>query len=311
LVWFGYNHNHLTSLAGTALVQLLLDEGAGVNAKSGSPVSPLGAAAYSNNESMVQLLLDAGADVNARSSAYGCPLALAAHQGSESAMRLLLDAGADINAEAGRYGCPLGAATSVGEEGAVRLLLNAGADINNSGGAYGCPLGTAAWWHQDSVVRLLLDAGADVNAEGGRFGYPLGAAASVNNYIESVRLLLDSGADIDRYGGSCSLDLLSTTAQRHGVIARLQLKTTCDAVENGGLLNTVLSCAALTEEGFSSELTQLLVKTWASLPPCPRAQRVIAPLYTEEYDWRRLTDSDEVDFYGEVEEENRRRRRSI
>jgi hypothetical protein len=189
----------------------------------------------------------------------------------------------------------------------VQLLLDAGADVNAIGGDYGCPLGAAAYWGREGVVRLLLDAGADNNAKGGKYGCPLGAAAFGNEF-EAAQLLLGSGADMNLYGGFYSHRLLSAEAQRRGIMTLLQLETRCDAVENGGLLNTVLSCAAMSGYGFDLKLMQLLLKTWASSLPHSRAQRVLAPPYSDEDDHLRDARFPSED---EVKRKERSRRKSI
>lgn len=56
---------------------------------------------------MVQLLLDWGAYVNARSGHQGTALQVAARHGTTDALRMLLDKGADANAPPGHMALPL------------------------------------------------------------------------------------------------------------------------------------------------------------------------------------------------------------
>ncbi|SLM40588.1 P-loop containing nucleoside triphosphate hydrolase, partial [Lasallia pustulata] len=108
------------SLAGvTELVQLLLKNGADVNAQGGIYGNALQAASWGGHESVVQLLLKNGADVNAQGGHFGNALPAAALQavyctGRESVVQLLLKNGADVNAQGGQFGNALQAASCGG-----------------------------------------------------------------------------------------------------------------------------------------------------------------------------------------------------
>ncbi|SLM33828.1 P-loop containing nucleoside triphosphate hydrolase [Lasallia pustulata] len=163
-------------LAGvTELVQLLLKNGADVNAQGGFYGNALEVASVYGHESVVQLLLKNGADVNAQG--YGNALQAASAGGHESVVQLLLENGADVNAQGGRYGNALQAASEGGHESVVQLLLKNGADVNAQGGGYGNALQAASCGGDESVVQLLLKNGADANAQGGQFGNALQAAS--------------------------------------------------------------------------------------------------------------------------------------
>lgn len=97
---------HVAAYEGNvACVKLLLDRGAGVNAKaefwkgnSRHPETPLHYAASENNLEVARLLLDRGADVNAKGTFDITPLHVAARAGHLEMCRLLLDCGADVAA---------------------------------------------------------------------------------------------------------------------------------------------------------------------------------------------------------------------
>ncbi|KIK64492.1 hypothetical protein GYMLUDRAFT_415268 [Collybiopsis luxurians FD-317 M1] len=88
-------------------------------------------------ETVVQLLLENGADVNAQGSFYGTALHAATEKGNEAVVKLLLENGADVNAQGGDYGNALVAAAQGGNEAVVKLLLENGADVSAQGGEYG------------------------------------------------------------------------------------------------------------------------------------------------------------------------------
>ena len=79
----------------------------------------------------VEMLLDAGADVNARSSSGSTPLYDAALKGNGAIVSLLVNRGADLNAVETTSGTtPLYAAAAFGRQEPVVILLLAGADPN-------------------------------------------------------------------------------------------------------------------------------------------------------------------------------------
>ena len=92
-------------------------------------------AASGGHEAVVRLLLEKGADVNAQGGDYGNALQAASNGGHEGVVRLLLGKGANFNAQGGAYGNALQAASYGGDEAMVRLLLEKGADVNAQGGA--------------------------------------------------------------------------------------------------------------------------------------------------------------------------------
>jgi ankyrin repeat protein len=88
-------------------------------------------------DAIVKLLVDKGADVNAQGGEYGNALQAASYEGHEAVVRLLLDKGANVNAQGGGYSNGLQAASCRGHEAVVRLLVDKGADVNAQGGEYG------------------------------------------------------------------------------------------------------------------------------------------------------------------------------
>ena len=72
--------------------------------KGGYHVTVLHAASLESQEAVVKLLLDAGADVNASSAYYGAPLATASARGHDSVVKLLAASNAFLYAFGVRYG---------------------------------------------------------------------------------------------------------------------------------------------------------------------------------------------------------------
>ena len=83
-----------------AVVQLLLEKGAPVNAKSNENITALLMASERGHKDIIQILLDKGADVNAKDSDGLSPVLLAAQKGYKDVVTLLLNQGADGNVRA-------------------------------------------------------------------------------------------------------------------------------------------------------------------------------------------------------------------
>lgn len=142
-------------------IQFLIDRGAQLNTGSGEHGSALQAAVqFGRDKRIVQLLLDNGADVNAE-----CPgdtsitaLQAASASGRVDIAKLLLDNGAEANIPGGLYGNALLTAVAFDHEEVAKLLLERGADINVKGGIFGNALNAARGGK--GITRLLLDWGA-------------------------------------------------------------------------------------------------------------------------------------------------------
>jgi hypothetical protein len=98
--------------------------------------NPLCIAAEKGNKAIVVLLLDKGANVNAQGGYYSYALQAASYSGHKEITTLLLDRGADINAQGGYYGNALQAASYRGHKGIATLLLDRGANVNAQGRHY-------------------------------------------------------------------------------------------------------------------------------------------------------------------------------
>ncbi|KAK4031351.1 ankyrin repeat-containing domain protein [Parachaetomium inaequale] len=147
----------LTFLFGhEAVVQLLLDKGAAVDAKEDSTGrKPLSYAARYGREAVVQLLLDKGADVDAKDDSSETPLSWVATTGHETIVRQLLDKDADVDAKDDSGWTPLFYAAARGHEAVVRQLLDNDADVEAKDGSGRTPLFYAAVRGHEAVVRLL------------------------------------------------------------------------------------------------------------------------------------------------------------
>jgi ankyrin repeat protein/mono/diheme cytochrome c family protein len=185
-----------------AKVRLLIERGAGINTKQADGRTPLyQAASLANGQAIIGLLLAKGADPNLATAAGQTPLMAAALRGDDGAMRLLIDGKAAVNAKNGAGSTALMSAATNGNPRAVALLLEKGADAKVLNKRQESALGFAATTGVAETVKLLLAAGAPVNARDDRGYSPLMfAAASDTIPLDAVKLLLAAGADASFVG---------------------------------------------------------------------------------------------------------------
>jgi ankyrin repeat protein len=189
-------------------MKLLLDSGAGVNAKNAFAATPLLWCA--NDIGKIRLLIGKGADVNARSKQGMTPLlAAASDDGAPEVVKLLLEKGADPAVRGPFETTALLAATGANNTASVSLLLQKGVDVNAKDLSGETPLMNAASYGNVEVMKMLLAKCADVNANGaGEFQQvkngpialglftPLLTAAAYGG-PDAVKLLLDAGAKVN------------------------------------------------------------------------------------------------------------------
>jgi ankyrin repeat protein len=226
-----------------AIVELLMSEGANINAQGGKYGNALQAASTGSDTDIVKLLLSKGADINAEGGYYGNALQAASHLGKTTIVELLLSKGAHVHEQGGHYGNALIAASSGGDTYIVELLLNNGADVNAQGGEYGNALREASAQGHIAIVELLLNMGADINAQGGHDGNAL-QIASYEDKHAVVELLLSKGANINAQGGYYGNALQAASAQDHTTIVELLLSKGADVNAQGGYYGNALQAAS-------------------------------------------------------------------
>lgn len=143
------------------VVRVLLANGADPNAGedfSGRPLQ-LACSQTSEREAIVKMLLEHGANVNAKASRFGTALHAAVENRLIQSIKLLLDAGADVHIAAGRRGTILEAACFSTSEEAFRLLVEAGANPNSPSPGRGRIMKLAISNARPYIVRYLLETG--------------------------------------------------------------------------------------------------------------------------------------------------------
>jgi len=187
-----------------------------------------GAPCDTDSSAVVQLLIDAGANVNAASEEGKTPFYIACLRGMESTVMKMLECGAKASGINGKK-LPLTAACLSGCVSVVQLLLTNGANPNlqeesnsdcrylfsslpqtSSDSKLIYPLLIAVRYGNSDMVTALLNAGADVNAvnDDGEnivcFGIKNAikdrdylSTEQIRKRLSTVRLLLQHGANVN------------------------------------------------------------------------------------------------------------------
>ena len=147
------------------LIQVLLENKANTDLRSGEGTSMLHHAVYRKLDDAVAILLDAGADVNARNNSGNCALHIAARQDHEDIVQVLVEHKAVLNARNRRGASALFIAAEHGAISAIGTLLRYGAalEIHNEDGL--TALHVAFNNRHRKAVDLLLQAGARFDAQ--------------------------------------------------------------------------------------------------------------------------------------------------
>lgn len=149
-----------------AMVRLLIEKGADIEARSPDYGTPLICAAEGNHEAIVEFLLKSGANAHAEDNFGWKPLhRVTVRSGGEIVAQTLLTHGADVNARCLYRKTPLHHAIEKGNESMVSFLLAAGADYEARDSAERTPLHTAIESRLENMVHILLEAGADADSK--------------------------------------------------------------------------------------------------------------------------------------------------
>jgi ankyrin repeat protein len=205
-----------------AVVDLLLQRGANVNAASQAGFTPLVFAALKNDAPSVKRLLTAGADPN-----YALPdktkvLTVATASLSYAASMALLDGGADPNVADSTGHTPLHLAAQTGALDLAKKLLAKGANPNvrtnpdkdapyRPAAGEQTPLLLAARNNQVGVMRALIEAGADTKIKG-QDGAGLLLAAAASGRVAATKYAFEFDPDVksvDNHGRTAMHECVS------------------------------------------------------------------------------------------------------
>ena len=142
---------------------------------------------------MAELLIQNGADVNAHDTAGSTPLDEAAWKGHADIAKLLIEHGAQVNIHNKENGAtPLHEAAAKGHLEVVQVLLASGADPAARDNSTATALDEALRYRHSAVVSLLMDKSG---ASSGEVGPKQLQDAVMRGQSDMVALLLKKGAD--------------------------------------------------------------------------------------------------------------------
>ncbi|KAK4077918.1 uncharacterized protein Triagg1_3612 [Trichoderma aggressivum f. europaeum] len=226
-----------------AVVKLLVEEGADIEAKDGDGQTPLLWAAIVGHETVVKLLVEKGADIEVEDNFGQTPLSRAAENGHEAIVQLLAEKGAGIEAEREDCLAPILWAAMAGHEAVVKLLIEQGADIEVKDEDGQTPLSWAAVAGHEAVVKLLVEKGANIEAKDGDGRTPLLQAAEYGR-LAIVTLLVEKGADVKVKDDLGQTPLMQAAGNGYKAIVKLLIEEGTDIEVKDNFGQTALSRAA-------------------------------------------------------------------
>ena len=178
----GIANSSVISYPDKETIRLLLEYGANINARAGwERASALYLMASDASPDLIQLMLTNGADVNAKTYDVGIPLHRAAYNPDPEVVMLLLDYGAHVNAIDGFEKTPLHKSLDMcchpPNLEVIATLLQRGANPNARNDIGRTPLHEAVVSHNSpelkDIIELLLEHDADINAVDAQRDTPL------------------------------------------------------------------------------------------------------------------------------------------
>ena len=180
-----------------------------VNHEHNNGLAALHFAVQEGHADVVEVLIDAGADIDAKSSEGCTPLHYACKNGKLAIVKVLVKAGADVCMTYSTGTTCLKVASGNGHTETVRYLVGLPeVDVNAANNRSWTSLHSAVKRNNKShpeVVQVLIDAGADMEAKNEKGRSPL-LVASAFGKLDAVKLLVEAGAKVcatDSQGDTC------------------------------------------------------------------------------------------------------------
>ena len=192
--------------------------------------------------SIVELLVDNGADINALDVVNCTALMHAAKEGHVSVVAYLAEKGSDINAVDEELYSPLHFAASRGHEAIVKYLLENGAEPNLLSDQLWTPIMWAADNGELGNLKLLLSYDVELNHQSLNEGWTALITASIQGHQDIVEALIDAGADITIQDKSGKSAFVHAAFARHKGISQILLNSIMYDLQNDeALMKSVYS----------------------------------------------------------------------
>ena len=156
----------------------------------GSGPSPLHAACQHGHPNCVQMLIDHGADVNARTNKARTPVFNAARFGNASCLRKLLKAGGNVDMPNLYEQTPTFVAAEEGRTECLQLLIDAKADINKPDFAGRTPVFISCVADMPESLEVLVKASANLTHPSNNGRTPLWISRATRHYDTAALIAL-------------------------------------------------------------------------------------------------------------------------
>jgi len=147
-------------------VTQLIEEGANVNIRNDSGVTPLHLAAYRGDKDIAEILILKGADIDSQTDAGDTPLMWAVKREKSNLVELIVQKGATVDLKDGIGRTPLAMACGLINHGksacfkCAEILIQNGADVNAAGDDGHTPLYWATAAKDQHLSEMLIKHGA-------------------------------------------------------------------------------------------------------------------------------------------------------
>jgi ankyrin repeat protein len=147
-------------------VTQLIEEGANVNIRNDSGVTPLHIAAYRGDKDIADFLILKGADINSQTDAGDTPLMWAVKREKSDLVELIVQKGATVDLKDNKDRTPLAMACGLINDGrstcfkCAEILIQNGADVNAAGDDGHTPLYWSTAAKDQNISEMLIKHGA-------------------------------------------------------------------------------------------------------------------------------------------------------
>ena len=176
------------------IAALLIQHGADVNFVDEKGVSALNIAALKGHSEFAEVLIKHKADVNNITKSGHSPLFLASHKGHEQVAKHLIKAKAHVDIQDKDGDTALLMACQEGHFQIVKMLIKAGASINYVNFKGVTAIDRAVYNKFTDITQFLVDNGANVHSQAIRREQLIHLSVQ-NDDVETTQVLIDNGAD--------------------------------------------------------------------------------------------------------------------
>uniref|UniRef100_A0A8C5R2A1 Uncharacterized protein n=1 Tax=Leptobrachium leishanense TaxID=445787 RepID=A0A8C5R2A1_9ANUR len=172
------------------LAQLLLKNGASVDATDEKKQTPLFHAVSGGHEATVKVLLEAGASIDSTVKLNLCEL------GKLEAAQAVIEKEARLDIRTPNLNTALHLAVQRGDVSITKLLIRKGMNVNITGTGDQTPIHMAAFHNKPEMIDVLIEAGANINAVTKESVTPLHIASQRGN-LDVAKCLLRHKANVN------------------------------------------------------------------------------------------------------------------